>query len=389
MAAPTRKKVDRNLYQRSTGAFEAVYRESGTGKQRLKVLEAKTLRAARKERDALIVQRDRREDVAPSRSTLNDLADSFFEEYEARVERGERSRRALDTARQRYDSHIRKTLGLRRAQEIRSSTVSQWLADLRKTSLSNHTVRGIVTVLSAVCTKAVRDEVITGNPVAKLRGTLPPAKSKTKARVLTVEEVTNLIDSAAATSQRNGTMVATACFTGMRQSELLGLRWQDVDFDGSKLHVRNQLSRATKDHPASLVSLKSDAAERSIDLAPGLARELRLLKAKASTIDPSAFVFTTGIGTPVYYRNANRDVLDPAADRAGLNPEGAQKLSWHDLRHTAISHLIRAGIDPVRVSKFAGHAKVSITLDVYSHEFEAQAGEGAGAALGAVLGGAR
>jgi integrase len=62
--------------------------------------------------------------------------------------------------------------------------------------------------------------------------------------------------------------------------------------------------------------------------------------------------------------------LDKAADRAGLNPEGVQRLSFHDLRHTAITHLIRLGADAAQVSRFAGHSKVSTTLDLYVGEFE-------------------
>lgn len=67
----------------------------------------------------------------------------------------------------------------------------------------------------------------------------------------------------------------------------------------------------------------------------------------------------------MYFRNISARGLDKAADRAGLNPEGAQKLSFHDLRHTAITHLIRSGADPAQVSRFAGHSKVSTTLDLY------------------------
>jgi len=385
-STPVRVRVERNLYVRPTGVFEAIYRDSA-GKQRLRTLKATTLREARKELTALLGQRDRAEDVAPSRATLNDLADRFFAEYESKVARGERSQRALDTARQRYDTHVRPNLGLRRAQEIRSGSVSHWLADLRQTTLSNLTVRGIVTVLSAVFTQAVRDEAIQGNPVTRLKGSLPPAKAKTRARVLTVEEIGNLIDSA---PKRFVTLVATACFTGLRQSELLGLRWGDIDFEQNRLHVRNQLSRATRERPAMLVPLKTDAAERSIDLAPDLAKELRrhLLAAKPEHSTPESYVFSTEIGTPMYYRNVNTRALDKAADRAGLNPEGAQKLSFHDLRHSAISHLIRAGVDPVTVSRFAGHSKTSVTLDVYAHEFANRKNEGAGAALAVVLGGA-
>ena len=94
----------------------------------------------------------------------------------------------------------------------------------------------------------------------------------------------------------------------------------------------------------------------------------------------------TAVGEDSQEDPSSSDV-ENAANAAGLNPEGTQKLSFHDLRHSAISHLIRANPDPVTVSRFAGHSKTSVTLDVYAHEFQNRAGEGAGAALGAVLGG--
>ena len=58
-------------------------------------------------------------------------------------------------------------------------------------------------------------------------------------------------------------------------------------------------------------------------------------------------------------------------DRAGLDGDGRPKLSMHDLRHTAITHLIRQGADVGQVARFAGHARPSMTLDKYLHEFEA------------------
>jgi integrase len=66
---------------------------------------------------------------------------------------------------------------------------------------------------------------------------------------------------------------------------------------------------------------------------------------------------------------ANRGLTN-AANAAGLNREGLPRLSFHDLRHTYGSHLVRQRLDVVRVSRQLGHARPSITLDVYSHEFE-------------------
>jgi len=82
-----------------------------------------------------------------------------------------------------------------------------------------------------------------------------------------------------------------------------------------------------------------------------------------------SYVFATRDGNPLSQRNAGR-ALTNTAKSADLNPDGAQALSWHHLRHTAISRLIAAGLDVVQVQRQAGHAKPSITLDVYSHEFE-------------------
>ena len=62
--------------------------------------------------------------------------------------------------------------------------------------------------------------------------------------------------------------------------------------------------------------------------------------------------------------------LDKAADAARPNGGGEPKLGFHDLRHTFASHLIPAGVDPVRASRQLGHARPSITLDIYAHEFD-------------------
>jgi integrase len=75
-------------------------------------------------------------------------------------------------------------------------------------------------------------------------------------------------------------------------------------------------------------------------------------------------------GSPSRRNNVAKRGLDKAADVAGLNGDSVPKLGFHDLRHTFASHLIRAGVDPERASRQLGHARPSITLDVYAHEFD-------------------
>ena len=69
--------------------------------------------------------------------------------------------------------------------------------------------------------------------------------------------------------------------------------------------------------------------------------------------------------------NVRNKGIGTAADKAGLHPDGSTKITTHDLRRTFISHLILGlGLDPVRVSKIAGHSNVSVTLNVYADEFD-------------------
>jgi integrase len=272
--------------------------------------------------------------------------------------------------RQLYRTHLESTFARRPVQEIRPAQLSVLLADLRRSGLSSWTRRGIYQVLASIFEHARSPHgLLIDSPLKRLgKAERPKAKSATKARTLTNDECARLI---AATSEHWRSMVTTAVFTGLRISELLGLAWADIDFDEETIHVRNQLSRGSADEPARLVPLKSDAGERDAYLMPELAAVLRRHRAEALSLgkaSPESYVFSTLQGRPLSQRNATR-ALTVAAGRAGLNPEGVERLSFHDLRHTAISRLIAAGLDIVEVQRQAGHSRPSITLDHYSHEF--------------------
>jgi integrase len=140
-------------------------------------------------------------------------------------------------------------------------------------------------------------------------------------------------------------MVAMVAATGPRKSEALGLLWEDLDLTQGTAHIRCQLSLAKKGRPAKRVPLKTGAGERIIYLVPELVSVLKAHKADRFAIGHAGstdYVFGTKDGHPHSQRNADR-ALRAAGDRAGLNPEGMQLVSWHDLRHTAISRLIAAG----------------------------------------------
>jgi integrase len=116
-----------------------------------------------------------------------------------------------------------------------------------------------------------------------------------------------------------------AVWTGLRENELLGLTWGDVDLKCAKVHVRAQLSRPTKDRPAERVSVKTGET-RSVDIDSELATFLRGHKESAFKLGharESDYLFCTESGRPLHFRNLGK-AFTKAAEKAKLNPEETQ-----------------------------------------------------------------
>jgi integrase len=215
---------------------------------------------------------------------------------------------------------------------------------------------------------ALRRSYIADNPLRRLEPSERPHPERAERRVLNRAELARLL---AGCPPRYRSLLATAVYTGVRLSELLGLSWGDVDFESGVIHVRHQLSRARIGSPARRVAPKTVAAVREIPLAPQLALLLRRHKHTGRFAADGDYVFATSLGTPLGHRNVEQRALARAADRAGINREGERRLRFHDLRHTFASHLIvDLRLDVAQVSRILGHASTSITLDTYTHLFD-------------------
>ena len=165
-------------------------------------------------------------------------------------------------------------------------------------------------------------------------------------------------------------MLLTAIFTGLRASELRGLRWEDVDLDNRELHVRQRVDYQNVAGPP-----KSAAGERTIPLPSIAVNTLREHKLMAK--DREGLVFPTGTGKPNYHGNIVRRGLLPAWIAAGVtNPDGSHKYTGlHALRHFYASWLINRKVDgglelPAKtVQERLGHSTIAMSLDTYSHLF--------------------
>jgi integrase len=232
---------------------------------------------------------------------------------------------------------------------------------MREAALSPWTLLGAWKVLSNLFSHALARGLISESPLKRVaKAERPIGKTRKQTRALSDEDCAALLRHA---SVGWHALIATAIFTGLRVSELLGLRWRDVNFSEAVIHVRHQLSRARTDQPSRLKELKTGAGLRDVYLLPELESLLRRHKLASAHSRDDDFVFATREGRPLSQRNAAR-ALAKASERSGV------RASMHDLRHTAISRLIAAGLDVVEVQRQAGHARPSVTLDTYSHEFE-------------------
>ena len=160
--------------------------------------------------------------------------------------------------------------------------------------------------------------------------------------------------------------------TGLRQGELLGLRWEDVDLGTATLRVRHTLQPPgfPKGAPARLTPPKTRRSLRSVRLphsaVAALFRHQELQDAERSRSNGSwqelDLVFPNTLGGYADYTNLMPHHFKPLLRRAGL-----PGIRFHDLRHTCATLLLTKGVHPKIVSEMLGHSSVSITLDVYSH----------------------
>jgi integrase len=370
---PRRMRVERgDSRSPSTGGFEIQYTDA-SGRVRQPV--AGGVRAARLSRaDA---------QARNGRDTARSATRSFLEVGEEWLELQTHLRpRTHDLYRTALRRHLEPRIGTMAIGDIDEDVIAGVIAELELQGLSGWTVRGILVPLGRVLAYAVRERLIPDNPIRRLERRERPHVVRREMRILRSEEIDALLRAATPAYRP---LLATAVFTGARQSELLGLQWADLDFDGGVVHVRRQLDRS-----GSYTEPKTPKALRGVVLMPSLAALLEEHQVRSPYGEATDPVFATATGRPMYYRNVTRRGLTAAITKAGLAREGEPRLRFHDLRHTYASLLIAQGLNVVFISRQLGHASPSMTLDVYGGLFDRaehaqRAVEGLEAAFSAML----
>ena len=234
-----------------------------------------------------------------------------------------------------------------------------------KGKISNNTIGHHHRVLSESLKFAVRQGYLGQNPCALTD--LPQGHKKTM-RTLTPEEATILLD--VGKDNYFYPVFYTALSSGLRQAELLGLHWRDLDLDMLSISVNQVLVK--RGGKAVFKEPKTAHSRRRVSMTPKLAVFLRQYKASREVLylelgkilSLDDLVFTSYRGEPL-----NASVLSHNFHRVATKA-GLKGVRFHDLRHTFASLMLMRGAKPKVISEALGHASVGFTMDVYSHIIE-------------------
>ena len=259
--------------------------------------------------------------------------------------------------------HLIPALGRKKLKTLGAADVAGFYRSRLDSGCSAASVHKMHETLHKALKQAVRWGYMMKNPADDVD---PPKVHTEEVTPLPREEARRLRE--AVRGDRLEALYVTALHTGLRQGELLALRWDDVDLEGRTLQVRRTLTRdrgkldvgPTKTAKGRrTVQLTGDSVEA---LREHLARQLEEIGVLGDSYGPGGLVFATTKGTQINPTNLRKRSLAPLVERAGLPPQ-----TFHQLRHTAATILLLKNVNPKIVSEMLGHASIAITLDTYSH----------------------
>ena len=271
--------------------------------------------------------------------------------------------------------HLKPTLGHLALQDITPRLLQQFYNyKTESEGLAPKTLININLFLHKALSFAVAEGYLKTNPAEAINLSRGP---KPQIEILTRDEQAQLIR--ATYHHRYGVFIRLTLFTGLRFGELLGLRWEDIDFQMGLLHVRRTLNRLNKkERPTTpgentteivMQTPKSENSCRSIPLLPMAAQDLIMWKSTQAQDQATAGEQYADSGMIV--TNPYGGYIEPRTFKKHydqiLELSGLRHFTFHALRHTFATRAMEQGMNPKTLSDILGHYSVSFTLDTYAH----------------------
>ena len=304
------------------------------------------------------------------------LFDTWFVEWLNVYKRADCKDSTINLYENVYNRYIKTVFGKKQVKNLRADMIQKFInkaaAERSKTVAST-----INFLLYDSLRQAARNGIISKNP---MDNTTPPKfKESRKGKALSAEVEKQFLD--AAKDSYYYPLYRMASLTGMRIGEVLGLQWQDVDFEHGEIHITHKLCYVPG-RGQYLDAPKSEASRRIIPMEKGselytLLKEWRskqrLQKFKVGKYwqplpGMEHIVFTSNHGTPHFDMNVRTDQRKIVAEmnEAGINID----CTFHTLRHCFATRCIENGMDPKVLQAILGHSTFAMTMDLYCDVME-------------------
>lgn len=235
--------------------------------------------------------------------------------------------------------------------------------------LGYHSMYNLYKVVNVMFNQAIRWEIMDKNP--NLKANKPKREHKEK-RFYDINQVKKLLDVLDNESVKYKTLIQLALDSGARRSEICALRWSDINMETHMMSITKSLK--VVEGVIDEKTTKTESSKREIMLSESTIKQLEAYREwqnayklinKQRWIGTDDRIFTAIDGSYMFPGTCDH-ILRKIVKKYNLDP-----ICFHELRHTCASLLINSGIDPKTVSKRLGHADTSITMEIYTHSFEA------------------
>jgi len=249
------------------------------------------------------------------------------------------------------DRHLCPYFGAMKLTSINAEKIDTFKSEKIDAGSSPRSLNSMLKQLGAIMKYALRLNYISRNPMDHV-GMVKVAVDEMD--FFTAPEVVRLLD---AVPPEHYALFATAVLSGVREGELLALRWMDFDPAMNALYVRRTY------HPDwGFTAPKSRAGSRAVQMSPELANILITHRNNTPYNEGDDLIFPNQVGKPMDYHNITGRVFNQALDQAAL-----RRIRFHDLRHTYAALCISENVNFKWLQRQMGHASITTTMDTYGH----------------------
>lgn len=357
------------IRQRKTGLWEGLYSagKDANGKNIRRSVYGKTQAEVRKKLSAIANDLDKGEYISPDKITVAEWFDIWISEYNGNVKESTKSQYEYQGR-----CHIKPVLGGKKLQKITAPALQKFINDRydEGKGLSPKSCRNLHGVLHKMFNQAVLCGYIKHNPVIAVQ--LPRVEKK-EMKIISGEKLKAFLKECKGKAYEN--LFFVDVFTGLRESEIIGLTWDCIDFDKGIITIEKQLKRERKKGGSNeyrFDTLKNGKIRR-IAPAPAVFDHLKAERRKQAE---NSLKYGTAFsnGSNLVFTNEIGEHLSPVSlygcFKRRVSAIGLPDVRFHDLRHSYAVLCIENNVDIKTISESLGHYSVAFTLDVYGHVSE-------------------